>query len=458
MPRALLLVPWIYDFAAYDFWSCPLGLLSLGGLLRSAGWEIDYLDLTDRHHPQMGRAGREKLYHTGKYPAEEVPKPPPLSAIPRRYKRYGLAPDVAEGELVRRSRPDVILMTSRMTYWYPGVVEAARLCRRVWGDVPIILGGTYATLCWEHAQRHTAATVVHRGEAEEALAQLVEMVTGRPVPLPAHSKPDLANLDTLPWPAWDVRGWNKALVVETSRGCPYRCTYCSTGQLLPRWRAKSPGRVADEIEYAVQELGAEDIAFADDALLLNAERHFLVWAKEVERRRVRARFHTPNSLFASMISPTVAEAMRTLGVETVRVSLESSNVARLDAMQRRIRPQHFLEAMRNLRAVGYRREQIGVYILCGLPGQSVEEVKEAVDLVLAEGGTPRLAEYSPIPGTPEFERAAASTTLPIREEPLLQNNSIFWWLSGAMHPEQLASLKNYVREKAMMGVPSQHVV
>lgn len=448
MPRALLLVPWIYDFAAYDFWACPVGLLSLGALLRESGWEVDFADLTDRHHPFVSGRLREKAHHTGKYYAEEVEKPAILRTIPRRYKRYGLPPDVATEELATLVRPDIVLVTSRMTYWYPGVREAISLCRQLWGNVPVLLGGTYATLCREHARTHCDATFVFCGEAEEALPRMIEEITGGSSVAKSDVRPTLDNLDTLPYPAWDLRRWNKALMIETSRGCPYHCSYCATGRLLPRWRAKSPGRIADEIDYAVSQLGTEDIAFADDALLLNAEKLFLVWAKEIERRKIRVRFHTPNSLFANMITREVAETMRSVGFTTVRVSLETANDARLESMQRRIRLGHFRQAMRNLRAVGYGPREIGVYILCGLPGQSFAEIRESIDVVIDEGGTPRLAEYSPIPGTAEWERAKEAIRLPIEEEPLLQNNSIYWWLSGTMRPEDLTELKRYARRES----------
>ena len=113
-----------------------------------------------------------------------------------------------------------------------------------------------------------------------------------------------------------------------------------------------------------------------------------------------------------------------------------------------MRPHHFVTAMRHLRTAGYAPGQLGVYILCGLPGQSLDEVRQAIDLVIDEGATPRLAEYSPIPGTREWEKAVRATELPIAEEPLLQNNSIFAWASGAVSPEALSELRHYANERA----------
>ncbi len=49
-PRILLVNPWIHDFAAYDFWATPLGLLTLGAMLRDHGARVSYVDCLDRFH------------------------------------------------------------------------------------------------------------------------------------------------------------------------------------------------------------------------------------------------------------------------------------------------------------------------------------------------------------------------------------------------------------------------
>ena len=51
MARILCINPWIYDFAAYNTWIEPLGLLTVAGVLRAAGHEVALIDCLDRHHP-----------------------------------------------------------------------------------------------------------------------------------------------------------------------------------------------------------------------------------------------------------------------------------------------------------------------------------------------------------------------------------------------------------------------
>ena len=75
-------------------------------------------------------------------------------------------------------RPDLILVTSLMTYWYPGVQETIQELKSRLPDVPVVLGGVYASLCFDHAKQHSGADRVVRGPGEEGLLDLVQEFTG----------------------------------------------------------------------------------------------------------------------------------------------------------------------------------------------------------------------------------------------------------------------------------------
>jgi radical SAM superfamily enzyme YgiQ (UPF0313 family) len=447
MSRALLINPWIYDFSAFDLWACPLGLLNIASLLRENSFDVDFYDFTDRWHPSgLGSKGQDHGFHIGNYASEEVPKPDSISWVPRKFKRYGLPPEVVERDLTSLERPDVILMTSRMTYWYLGVREAIKTCRLVFPGVPIVLGGIYASFCPEHAKSLCQPDLVFIGEAENRLPEVFSATGLRFSYSHEACALDLTHPGNLPFPAYDLLRNRSAIAIETTRGCPYRCTYCSSGNRYPKFKRKPVNKVLDELERCITEFGTTDFAFYDDALLISPEEHFLPISQKICERGLKARFHAPNSLFANAINHDVAHAMKAMGFETVRISLESADVERLRAWNRRhVLPEHFVEAMLHLREAGFSREQIGVYILCAMPGQTDEEVRLAIDFVISEGGTPRLAEYSPIPGTAEWPKAVQQSGLPLESEPLLHNNSLYYWASGAIEPHRLADLKNYAK-------------
>jgi len=114
--RVLLINPWIHDFAAYDFWLRPMGLLYLASRLRRWGFEVHFVDCLDRYNPrllerQKRSLPRGKADGRGMFDKEEIPKPPVLREVPRRYSRYGLPPDIFLEELASLPEPNVILVT-----------------------------------------------------------------------------------------------------------------------------------------------------------------------------------------------------------------------------------------------------------------------------------------------------------------------------------------------------------
>jgi hypothetical protein len=137
--------------------------------------------------------------------------------------------------------------------------------------------------------------------------------------------------------------------------------------------------------------------------------------------------------------------MMAAGFKTLRLSLESIDPKVAGASSGKVARGEYAAAVRNLLAAGYSQKDCETYILLGLPGQSVDSVEDTIKFVLGSGGTPKLAEFSPIPGTPLFESAAAA--LPeLRTEPLLHNNTVYSsYFSRAIAPETLQRLKDLAR-------------
>lgn len=419
--RVLLVNPWIYDFAAYDLWAKPLGLLLLGAILRENGCEVSF---TDCLKDPVGLCGKNapRTYPTGhgKFFREILDKPESLRDFPRRYARYGIGPEAFRDELARLERPDAVLVTSSMTYWYPGVFEAIRCIREVFGGIPVLLGGIYATLCRDHALRHSGADLVIGGEGElEVLRALGGLWrTGF-----AHM-PDPDDPDSLPYPLFDLVDPLRYVCIQTSRGCPYRCTYCASHLLNPVMRRRDPIRVADEIEYWRATRGVIDFALYDDAFLFQSEKLALPLMREVAARGLEVRFHCPNALHARYLSQEVARAMKESGFSTIRLGLETADEKVQKQTGGKVTRREFLEALENLCRSGFDLSGVGVYILCGLPGQRAGQVMDDVELVRSTGARPVITEYSPLPGTALWEDACRFSRYPLAEDPIFHNNTL----------------------------------
>jgi len=444
--KILLINPWIHDFAAYDFWLKPLGLLYLGGLLRHNNHQVRFIDCLDPYHPAMlrndcGQLHRHSSGH-GKFFRQIIPKPDALKMFPRNYCRYGILPEIFRNELKNNQDVDIVLITSMMTYWYPGVFEAIQIIREVLPSVPIVLGGKYATLCYDHATKYSGADYVIAGAGEKHILQLLQDLFGEEISF----LPDEDNLDSCPYPAFDLINIVEQLPITTSLGCPYRCSYCSSHIFNNKFRRRDPLKVADEIEHWQKKFNVQNFSFYDDALLVDPEKMIIPLLSEVQKRNLSCNFHCPNGLHLREITAELSELMYSSGFKTIRFGFETSDFNRQMQTGGKVNNEELQNAVRHLKSAGYKTDEIGIYLLCGLPGQKASEVKESIDFVRECGAKPVLAEYSPIPGTDLWAEAIAVSPFDIQQEPLYHNNSLLCCrnddFSYAAYKELKISLRN----------------
>jgi hypothetical protein len=442
-PSLILINPWICDFAAYDLWSKPLGLLYLAGYLRHCGFKIHLIDCLDVHHPGMKgdismKKPKRRLYGTGKYWRQEIPKPSPLKDIPRPYSRYGLSLKIFSDELNKIQKPAAILVTSLMTYWYPGVREVISIARNAHPGVPIILGGIYARLCHKHAlQIMPADRVVTDNDPASLLKTLSKLGISTPKPPPGSGVP--------PYPAFDLLTQIDYVCLLTSKGCPYRCRYCASHFLDPQPIHREPEDVLEEILFWYTDYQVRDFAFYDDALLIDAEKHMALLLEKLAQHQLDLRFHTPNAVHVNEITSEIANLMQQTGFQTLRLGLETSDFSLHRDLDNKIAEGDFERAVQVLLKAGFGHNAIGAYILMGLPGQSTDSVMDTIDFVANTGAIPFLSEYSPIPHTALWQRATDHSAYDIASEPLFHNNTLLpcWDIS---QKKDLPRLKRRVLE------------
>jgi len=182
--------------------------------------------------------------------------------------------------------------------------------------------------------------------------------------------------------------------------------------------------IVQEILYWHDRYGIRDFAFYDDALLIGFDSHLNIILEELVRRDLKLRFHTPNALHLKEITPEIARLLRVSGFRTIRLGLETSDMAQHLELDEKVSEGEFEKAVGCLQAAGFSRKEIGAYILMGLPGQSVDSVRETIEFVGRAGVMPYLAEYSPIPHTPMWEEALEHSDYALDAEPLFHNNTL----------------------------------
>jgi radical SAM superfamily enzyme YgiQ (UPF0313 family) len=426
--KALLINPWIYDFAAYNFWCRPVGLLKLAEALSRCNVEIHLIDTLQPY--------RQRWFSTGKFPKTVLPSPEPLRTIKRRYGRYGISEEDFVQKLKAVGRPDVVFVTTMMTYWYPGPRRVVELVREYYPGVPVVVGGVYATLCPEHAKATLKPDILHRGPlTEEFFLVLKELLPG------------LKETGQGPLRHYQMGLYRGSAyeAVLTSEGCPFRCTYCGSSILTGgRFSQLDPEDVVREI-LDLWAVGVQDFAFYDDALLFRAETHIKPILRQLLRRKdFQGRFHTPNGLHARMLDEELAWLMKQSGFRTIRLSLETVEPERQKNTGGKVTSNEVERAVRYVKKAGVMPGDIGVYIMFGLPGQDIEEVRESVRFVMGLGVRVHLAEFSPVPGTREYQKLVDSGVIPEDLDPLLTNNTVFSLLFAGYKEEHIRALKDEV--------------
>jgi radical SAM superfamily enzyme YgiQ (UPF0313 family) len=437
-PLILCVNPWIHDFAAYDFWARPLGLLSLAAILKAHGCRVVYLDCTDRFHPRASLpADPPERYGRGPYRKTRIQKPAALGHIPRHYCRYGIDPEWFREDLLGLPEPDLILVTSIMTYWYPGVSETIGLIKQVFPRTPVILGGLYTALYEEHARTNSPADVVAPHISDLGILRLAEEHTG--FAMAPRYNPD--DPDDRPFPAFELQHSTNFVPLLTTIGCPFACPYCASHFLHPTMSRRSPAAVVREIEYWHKTSGISDFVFYDDALLVNAEAHAVPIFEELISKRLDLRFHTPNAVHVREITEKTAALMHRAGFETIRLGLETADFDNRGAFDAKVTREEFERALACLRQAGFSKHQIGAYLLVGLPGQPFTAAENSLKTVADNGITPIPTYYTPIPHTALWPEAVAGSPYDLEAEPLLTNNAVLPCLEGGFSWDAVTRLR-----------------
>jgi hypothetical protein len=403
-PRVLLVNPPIYDFAAYDFWLKPYGLLSVAGQLRGKA-DFALFDYLDRQHPSLRELARPESdrWGRGPFPSEHVAKPTCFDAIPRYFQRFGLPRDRFRAFLAGQSAFDYVLIQTMMSYWYPSVREVIEDVRAAWPHAKIVLGGNYVTICADHAGGLDADLCVV-GTDLGPLWRFLEI------------GPDTGQAGL-----WEIYDRPAVGALKLSDGCPFRCTYCSVPRVYREFRPRLLERSFAELELLVS-LGVRDVAFYDDALLFDADAVLAPFLEEVMHRDIQVNFHTPNALNARFIHADLAKRMVRAGFKTFHLGFESRSRQWQQGTGGKVYSDELARAVRHLISAGANPTDVTAYQILGHPNSDLQELEVSMRFVQSLGIRGMLADFSPIPGTPDGEACQRWVDM---SEPLMHNKTAF---------------------------------
>ena len=204
----------------------------------------------------------------------------------------------------------------------------------------IIVGGPHTSVALKTIPEFVDYVV--QGEGERAILKIINSEVGGRV----LSEERIKDLDSLPFQPWDIFGklpydytcpWidvEPIFTMNTSRGCPYNCSFCSVGSIWGKqYTYFSTDRIIAEIEYLIKKFGAKGIYFREDNFTLNLKRTEEFCEKLLKKN---IRIHWACETRVDNLSEKLIELMSTAGCKAFYLGVESGSQKILDNIKKQI--------------------------------------------------------------------------------------------------------------------------
>lgn len=259
----------------------------------------------------------------------------------------------------------------------------------------VIIGGMHASVMPEETAQHADQVIV--GEGETAILDVVEgRITDKIVY--AHC---LKNLDEAPFPDYSLLKTRcDCANVLTTRGCPFRCSFCTTSRMFHPYRERSVDSVINELKY-YKKLGFKYMNFEDDNFTANKER-----AKEICRRMIKENLVFNETFFFGRTDMANDDEMLDLckraHLTRTLVGIESLNQKSLDAINKH---QSVADIEKCASTLARHKIRLIASIVLGIDTDSKEDINASVDFAKKVNAYQfQPAVLTPFPGTATFEQ------------------------------------------------------
>lgn len=387
-------------------------------------------------------------------------------------------------EAIETSHPDLI----GISLFCRGQNKVRKLVSRIKKrfDIPIVIGGPQASALSDYILENFETDFVIIGEGEVVIKKLAEEIeTGKKrydkieglgykdgIRRQINKRaPLIEDLDSLPFPAWDLMPPEKYRIVPilspakgfpiapiiTSRGCPYECTFCATNVTWERkLRTRSPANVIKEIKYLIKDFGVKEIHFCDDNITFY--RKFIDEICElILQERIKIPWQCPNGVRIDTLDKKLLYKMKEAGCYSIGLGIESGNQNILNKIKKRLDLQKTEQVLKNIKDVGMRL--YGFFIL-GLPGETEKTIWDTIRFA-KENPFDRVwfCILAPYPGSEIFNELLKKKNISLVEFPwdMLDTNTALSEIEGLdceslERYQKIAVKKFYLRPKIFIDI------
>jgi len=332
-------------------------------------------------------------------------------------------------DCLKDNQYDVLAISAPFIFNVTWVEDAVRIARKYRPQAKIVLGGGYPTIFPERCLKEHDINDVAIGEGESTFLHILNKYNnhidkGYSEKFPFHgygtinSNKEIVivprnghflDLKELPLPAWDClnlekyfkNSGDKILFFEGSRGCPFRCTFCSTYLVWGRnIRYKNVDNLIDEIMQIKKKFPEVVLEYQDDNKAFSKE-WFKTFINKMHDHRLKINEYICLSI--NTLDEEIIDLLAKIGVKKIGLAIESGS----SQMQRQIKKNiDFDKARKMISYIKKKNYQTEINWMIGFPNETLEQINETFNLA-RELKSDRNQFYItlPFPGTELFETA-----------------------------------------------------
>jgi radical SAM superfamily enzyme YgiQ (UPF0313 family) len=323
---------------------------------------------------------------------------------------------------VLRQKPKIIGFSTWCNS-YPASLLLAEQIKLIDNNIPVIFGGPQASiLSIETLENFGFVDFILRGEAEYSILKLIKVLLnegniseyqdieglfyrndkGRIV----NPKPStfISNLNELPVPAYEMVRPLKVLKLDTGRGCPFKCTYCSTSGFFSRkYRTKTVERIIGEMDLASEITGICNFSFTHDIFTLDKDFIAEFCSILINHCKNREKQYIWScSARIDCISEDLLISMKEAGCRAIFLGIESGSPKIQHMIKKNLNVSTGFELADKCRNLGI---DVHASFIIGFPYETRDDVEKSLQCILEfarRGSYTQISELSLLPGTPLF--------------------------------------------------------
>ncbi|MHC4945339.1 MAG: B12-binding domain-containing radical SAM protein, partial [Planctomycetota bacterium] len=322
-------------------------------------------------------------------------------------------------EIINRFQPTIVGFTCLTPVIYR-TFELAAMVKEISSDIRTLVGNVHPTILPEESLNDPHIDIVVRGEGEVTLHEYLEHVEGKKKLedilgisyrkdgeiIHNPDRPYERDLDVFPRFAYEllyesIPGQDVPATILTSRGCPYRCIFCSSRSISGfRYRMNSAERVVADVEYLIERFGFDGFWVADDNFAADRKR-----VEDICRAFIRKGFKLKWSCQTrgDAVDEEILKLMKQAGCNTISFGLETGTQRLLDLIRKSEKLEDNVRAVKLAHKAGLITR--GAFIL-GLPTETREESLQTIRFARSLPlDVAKFALATPYPGTELYQIA-----------------------------------------------------